>query len=102
MVTEDFRPGRINAVSEAGVITSYTVEGAEQGGAVTPPPTPSGPHDVIIGMTEDEVAAYAATNNLKVRVGFRDGEPLPVTMDYRPGHITYEVEGGIVVGYSVE
>jgi hypothetical protein len=53
-------------------------------------------------MTEDEVAAYAATNNLKVRVGFRDGEPLPVTMDYRPGHITYEVEGGIVVGYSVE
>ncbi len=99
MVTEDFRPGRINATVEAGVVTSYEVEGLgmeDEGGMSV------ATHEGIIGMTVAEAEAYAAENNVMFRIGFRDGEPLAVTMDYRIGRITAQVENDIVTGYTVE
>ena len=128
--TKDLQLGRINAVVEAGVITSYSIESMEsteepQGStAATSPTNPyfsnnemvgemvdvrtspdetnQGTHDVIIGMTEAEANAYAAANEVDFRVGTIDGVGMPVTMDYRIGRITAEVTDGIVVGYSVE
>lgn len=97
MVTEDYRPGRINAVVVAGVVTAYTVEGSEMENNA-----PAGAHDELIGMTEADAEAYAEVNDVPVRIGFRDGEPLPVTMDYRPGRITLQIENEVVTGYTVE
>jgi heat shock protein HslJ len=64
--------------------------------------TPVKMHDEIIGMTEDEAAAYAEINKLPFRIGTIDGEGRPVTADFRPGRITAELEGGVVTGYTVE
>jgi len=99
--TRDFRPGRINAVVESEVVTSYTIEGMEieNGGNTN---IEEGAHDEIIGMTEIEAEAYALANNVSFRIGARDGVPLAVTMDLRPGRITAEIESGLVTGYTVE
>jgi hypothetical protein len=95
--TKDYRPGRINAVITDGIVTDYTVEGEDD----TTPAEPAS-HDAIIGLSEAAAEAYAVENDVPFRVGRRDGEYLPVTMDYRPGRITAEIEDGIVVAYSVE
>lgn len=122
--TRDYRPGRINATVEAGVVTSYVVEGelepVSDGGKKQGDPdankydfgdpvvspvdgvTATGAHDEIIGMTEAQAQAYAEAAEVPFRVGFRDGEPLPLTMDYRPGRITASIEDGVVTEYTVE
>jgi hypothetical protein len=96
MVTEDWRPGRINAVVVDGVAVSYTVEGADmdKGGGAT--------NDAIIGMTIAEAEVYAEANGVPFRIGSVDGELRPVTLDYRPGRITASVVDGVVTSYSVE
>jgi|AntRauTorcE11897_2_1112592.scaffolds.fasta_scaffold88479_1 hypothetical protein len=100
-VTKDLREGRVNARVENGVITSYTIE------SVNPPQEgtetkETNLHDEIIGMTTAEAEAYAEAKAVDFRVGTIDGEPMPVTLDYRPGRITAEIANGIVVGYNVE
>jgi hypothetical protein len=94
-VTEDYRPGRITAETKNDIVIGYTVEGTPS------EPVPTG-NDAIIGMTTAEASAYAEANNIMFRVGAIDGESLPVTMDYRVGRITTEIENDIVTGYSVE
>lgn len=89
--TKDFRPGRINASVEQDVVVSYTVEGEE-----------AGLHDEILNMTQSEAEAYAEARNIAFRIGRIDDEYLAVTMDYRPGRITAEIEDGVIVDYSVE
>lgn len=103
IVTQDLLQGRINAVVQAGVVASYTVEGADVdlGVPEVVPDTPVG-NDVIIGMTVAEAEAYAAAQGVPFRLGYQDGEYLAVTMDYRPGRITASVEDGAVFDYSVE
>jgi hypothetical protein len=71
----------------------------EEVAPITPAP---GIHDEIIGLSEIEAAAYADTQDVLFRVGSRDGEFLPVTMDLRPGRITAEIEKDRVTGYTVE
>lgn len=123
--TRDFREGRINAVVENGMVTSYTEElrtppeaesedGNEAGTSsiandtdvsgdqITVEGSENGIHDAVIGMTETEAAAYAETNDVSFRIGWVDGEAQPVTMDYRPGRITAAVENGVVTSYTVE
>lgn len=56
----------------------------------------------LIGLTEEEAVGVAADNDISFRVVERDGESLPVTMDYRPGRINAVVEGDAVIEYSVE
>jgi hypothetical protein len=94
-VTEDYRPGRITAETKSDIVIGYTVEG-------TPSESRPTGNDAIIGMTTAEAAAYAEANSVDFRVGAIDGEFLPVTMDYRIGRITAEIESDIVTGYSVE
>ncbi len=118
--TRDYRPGRINATVENDVVVSYTVEGSESaamdnpyfqdnqldGDMIDPQTPPNGTdsdtNDTIIGMTTAEVESYAEANDVMFRIGAIDGEFLPVTMDYRPGRITAEIEDDIVTGYTVE
>lgn len=109
--TRDYRPGRVNAVVEAGLVTSYTIEGTEMDKGGSAPSESSedngsgstiGAHDAIIGMTQAEAEAYANANGVPFRLGSIDGEALPVTMDYRPGRITASIVDGVVTTYSVE
>lgn len=94
--TKDYRPGRINASVENDVVVSYTVEGEEAA------EEDAGPHDSIIGMTQAEAETYAEANDVAFRIGRIDDEHLPMTMDYRVGRITAEIEDKVVVDYSVE
>lgn len=58
--------------------------------------------DDFLGMTEEEAVAYAAENDVLFRVGSRDGVALPVTMDYRIGRVTADINAGVVTGFTVE
>jgi len=58
--------------------------------------------DVLIGMSEEEAQFFAATNNTTFRVVERDGEFLPVTLDYRVGRINGVINEGVVTGYELE
>lgn len=95
-VTEDYRPGRINASVEDDIVVTYNIEGEEVA------EEDAGPHDDIIGITQSEAEAYAEANEVAFRIGRIDGEFLPVTLDYRPGRITAEIENEVIVDYSVE
>lgn len=55
-----------------------------------------------VGVSPAEAEARATANGVSFRVIMEDGQPLPATMDYRPGRINATVENGIVVGYEVE
>ncbi len=92
--TRDFQPGRINASVENGVVASYEVEGVEAAAS----PLSSD----YIGLTTEAAETQAIANGVLFRVVSRDGEPLPATMDYRPGRINASVENDIVVSYEVE
>jgi hypothetical protein len=56
----------------------------------------------FVGLTEDAASQLARDNNTSFRVTMRDGEMLPVTMDYVPGRINAQVEERIVTSFSVE
>lgn len=117
--TRDYRPGRINATVENGVVVSYIVEGSdvEEGGNKQGDPnankydfsepsepdiTAEGAHGEIIGMTVADAELYAKANEVAFRIGSVDGEARPVTMDYQPGRITASVVDGVIIDYSVE
>jgi hypothetical protein len=47
--------------------------------------------DSVVGMSEAEATKTAEGKGLTVRVGSRDGEDFPLTMDYRPDRVTLTV-----------
>ena len=101
--TRDYRPGRINAETENGVVIGYTVEGSEMAEPEEDEALEeTNSHDAIIGMTLAEAQAYAEEKEVEFRVGTVDGEPRALTMDYRPGRITAEIANDVVVSYTVE
>lgn len=99
IVTEDYRPGRVNASIENNIVVGYVIEGKE---VYEDTPAEVGEHDEILGQNQVEAAAYAKTKGIDFRIGRIDNEYLPLTKDYRPGRITVEIENEVVVHYSVE
>lgn len=55
-----------------------------------------------IWLSEEAASELAKKNNVSFRVTTRDNQPLPATMDFRPGRINASVINGIVVDYDVE
>ena len=55
-----------------------------------------------IGLTESQAIQLAEVHEAWFRVIKRDGQPLPVTKDYRAGRINATVESGKVVDISIE
>jgi hypothetical protein len=55
----------------------------------------------LIGMTKQAAEICAAANKWLMRVGERDGEPLAVTMDYRPDRVTVSVRAGSISAVTV-
>jgi uncharacterized protein YggE len=70
------------------------------GGSVTEPqgPTVDEAAAVLVGLDEAAAEAAAAENGWTIRVAIRDGEDLPMTMDYRYDRVNVEVADGEVVG----
>ncbi len=60
------------------------------------------PITIYEGLTVEEAQALAEEHGKEFRVVEEDGEPLPATMDYRPGRINAIVEDGVVVWVDVE
>lgn len=56
----------------------------------------------FVGMTVEEAESLASEQNIAFRVVMRDGQSLPMTMDYRPGRINATVESGMVVRAQIE
>jgi len=98
-VTEDYREGRINAVVQKDIVTSYTVEGLETQPVEEPTPAETNGY---VGLTVEQAQALAEMSGVAFRIGMIDGEPQAVTMDYQPGRITASVVDDVVVDYSVE
>jgi hypothetical protein len=48
--------------------------------------------DSVVGMSEAEATKTAEAKGLTVRVGSRDGEDFPLTMDYRTDRVTLTVK----------
>lgn len=55
-----------------------------------------------IGLTVEEASELAKTKDVPFRVIEKDGQPLPATMDWRPGRINASVKEGVVVDISIE
>lgn len=99
--TRDFREGRINATVINGTVTEYFVE-TNSPIVNNTSDAEKTTNDAIIGMTTENAELYAESQNVDFRVGTADGEPQPVTLDYRSGRITAETVNDVVVGYTVE
>lgn len=98
--TRDFQEGRVNATVELGVVTEYFVETSNP--TIEDSKVETVEYGTIVGMTTVDAEAYAKSNNVDFRIGVVDGEAMPVTLDFRPGRITAEIENGVVVGYTIE
>ena len=57
--------------------------------------------DSVLGMSEAEATKTAEAKGLTVRVGSRDGEDLPLTMDYRTDRVTLTVKADKVTAVVV-
>jgi hypothetical protein len=55
----------------------------------------------LLGMSESAAEVCAAANKWIYRVGERDGQPLAVTMDYRPDRVTVSVRAGSISAVTV-
>lgn len=58
--------------------------------------------DDYVGLTEQDALVKADTENKSARVVDRDGESLPVTMDYMPGRLNLSVKDSKVYKVQVE
>jgi hypothetical protein len=54
----------------------------------------------LTGVQEQEAISRIEKAGLVWRVGSRDGESFPLTLDFNPNRITLAIEDGIVVGAS--
>lgn len=99
-VTEDYRPGRINAVVRDGIVVAYTIEGEEMSSSSHS--SNSSTAEDYIGLTVSQATDLALARGTRFRVVMQDGESLPVTMDYMVGRINATVNNGIVTSYTVE
>jgi len=57
--------------------------------------------DSVVGMSEAEATKTAEAKGLTVRVGSRDGEDFPLTMDYRLDRVTLTVQADKVTAVTV-
>jgi hypothetical protein len=57
--------------------------------------------DSVVGMSEAEATKTAEAKGLTVRVGSRDGEDFPLTMDYRTDRVTLTVKADKVTAVVV-
>lgn len=56
--------------------------------------------DSIIGLPVDDAKRAVEAAGYTWRIGTIDGQPQPVTMDYRDDRLTFTVDGGVVTDAS--
>jgi hypothetical protein len=55
----------------------------------------------LVGLDEAGATAAAEAAGCAVRVGWRDGTPFVLTMDYQPSRINLTIDAGRVTGTDV-
>ena len=93
-------------VCSAAIVVALTT-GCQQGGEIEESTDPSSSESDplsesngearFLGMEWKKAEALAKELGHSSRVTKIDGEPKPVTMDYRPERLNFEIEGGEVV-----
>lgn len=84
------------ALAACATSSSSSPGGGASSSSSAPSPTSTDPVVAVIGLTEAEAAAWATANGFTTRVVEVDGEPKPVTMDYRPDRINLTLVDGKV------
>ena len=79
---------------------SYINESQVSPGTPEPGATTNG--DEYIGLSESDALAKAEEENIPARVVERDGEGLPITMDFVFGRLNFYVKDGNVYKVEVE
>jgi len=62
----------------------------------------SGDNQVYVGLAESAALEKASAASTPARVVERDGEQLPVTMDYVLGRLNFSVKEGVVYKVTIE
>jgi hypothetical protein len=97
-LTDDLGDGRVNIALDDGLVTFAMVEridGAPEREGAEDPADLS-----YVGLTEDEAGVLGDEQGHGWRVVTRDGEGLPVTMDYRPDRRNFDVIEDLVVAVT--
>jgi hypothetical protein len=85
------------------ILTTYP-EQCSIGGATFTNTAHQQPNDsqAYVGLVEEKALAKATEANTPARVVERDGEALPVTMDFVFGRLNFSVKNGVVYKVTVE
>jgi hypothetical protein len=97
-LTDDLGDGRVNIALDDGLVTFAMVERID---GVPEREGAENPADLgYVGLAEGEAGALADEQGHGWRVVTRDGEGLPVTMDYRPDRRNFDVVEDLVVAVT--
>ena len=81
-------------LNESGV--GKTISWTQPAGEEAPLVTPELSTDDFVGLTQVEAEAIADENLIAHRVGRIDGDCFPLTEDFNPGRLTFEIDQGTV------
>ena len=83
--------------SGEGKSISWVPPAADEAPVVTPDLST----DDFIGLTEEEAAAIAEENIIPWRIGRIDGDSFPLTEDFNPGRLTFQIDDGIITSATL-
>ena len=92
-------PGTTEATATSEPAGTTESPGTTAGTDATAPgqePTVDSATDVVVGLTEDAATTAAEANGWTLRVIRRDGDDLPITMEYRTNRVNVDVTDGEV------
>lgn len=104
-VTEDWWPGRANLYLVDEMVVGWEVEDADHSHGSTwcaSDTEDTDPRYGILGRELSEAAAILDEQDVIWRLTGRDCEPLPMTMDLRPGRVNLATFNDVVYRYSIE
>jgi ABC-type glycerol-3-phosphate transport system substrate-binding protein len=71
------------------------------GSSTAPSPTSTVPNEAVVGMTQAQAEAWAKDHGFTVRVASVDGQPNPLTMDYRQDRINITLQNGTITSATI-
>lgn len=104
-VTEDWWTGRANLYVVDDLVVGWEVEGADHSHGSTwcaSDASDTDPRYGILGLELSEAAAILDAQDVTWRLTGKDCEPMPATLDLRPGRANLATFNDVVIRYSIE